>query len=639
MKKEIVISLATSLVLQSSALGMQKMSDVVVTAKSNQSIKDTAGNISIITTEDIKSMSATSLQEILEEVVGINVGVNNNSISGRQTISIRGADSKHSLILIDGKRISGSDAQIGHSDFQYSWLPINAIEKIEVIRGPMSALYGSKAMGGVVNIITKRPKKKIEGEIDVKKGWSSSEGGDEQDISLSIGGKVLDNFSFAAFIQREDIDKTYKEGDKKATLDREGKEITNKMLNLWYDIDETQQLNATILRGDEIREQQLYSSRTRSTSVYDEYYDIEKKHHAIGYKKHFDHISMDIKYYETISDSHTEQYKYTHELEDKVLNAEFTLDMFDKNFLVFGLEKSKEDYAKRYDSATTNMFSGFQNEIDNKSAYIQDEIEIGDNFLLVLGGRYDKHEKFGGEFTPKANVVYKIDSTSKLKVGYGEGFNAPTVTQNSSSYRFVGPHTFIGNDNLKPETSRSFDLGYEKYLDKTTFKVSIFKTDIEDLIRGVRISGGGGFSGMGDTNLYSNIDKVNIKGLELEFKQKDLISNVDFNLGYNYLKTEDETTGKELTAKPKHKINMKVKAKLPANIDSTLRVKYTGSQFNGNYEKRSGYTTVGLQFSKELIKNLTGRIGVENLTNEQLEDPDNYQIKGRVSYIGLNYKF
>jgi len=642
MYRKSLVTISALALITSSAVAKQKLDNVVVTAKSNQSAENVAGSISIITAQDIKQMSATSLQDILEEVVGINIGVNSSSISGRENISIRGTDSKHTLILIDGKRISGTDAQIGHSDFQYNWLPINAIEKIEIVRGPMSAVYGSKAIGGVVNIITKKPESEFSGSVDFEKGFNASNGGDEQEISLNFAGKATEKLSIAGSFEKKDIDITYDKDDQTITADREGKEITNLMLSTWYDLDETQQIKGMYLSGDEVREQQEYSSRSGTTTIYDKYYDIEKEHYSIGYQKNFEHLMLDLQFYNTSSDSHTQKYSYTHELEDKVLSAEFKIDAIENNFIVAGIEKSEEKYRKRYDDASKDETSGFAGSIDNTSMYLQDEIELGESTLLVFGGRYDDHEKFGGHFTPKANIVYKLSENHRLKAGYGEGFNAPTVTQNSSNYVFSGRHEFRGNDDLDPETSKSFELGYEGKINNTTIKTSIFKTEVEDLVGSVFLRSEPLYPGatmMKNIYQYSNIDKVDIEGFELEFDQKELMPDVDLNIGYNYLKTEDKSTTRELLAKPKHKLNLKLTAQLPADVKSVFRVKYTGSQYNGDYIKQGGYTTVGLQFSKELMKNLTGRIGAENLTNEQLEDTDNYQIKGRVIYLGLNYSF
>jgi outer membrane receptor for ferrienterochelin and colicins len=641
-KNKIAMSLVTSCMLCSTVANADTIDNIVVTAKSNQSIENTAGSISIITAKDIQSMNATSIEEVLEEVVGVNIGVNDSSLGGRNTISIRGTDSKHSLILIDGKRISGSDAQIGHSNFQYNWLPLNAIEKIEVVRGPMSALYGSKAIGGVVNIITKKPDGKISGTASIKKGISASDGGDEKEVALTLGGKITDKLSMTAFVQKIDSDLVENKDDKTANSDREGKELINKMLSVWYDIDDTQQVSATIIKGDETRKYQSKSARPPfTTTMYDEFYEIDKSHQSIAYKKNFDDITLDLKYYKTESDSHTQEFKYTHEIENNVMNAELSIDKFDNNFLIVGLEKSTEKYRKRYDLASDDATKGFTGEVETKSIFVQDEIELNKNTLVVLGGRYDKHEKFGGNFSPKVNVVYKLDSQSRLKIGYGEGFNAPTVTQNSSNFKFDGRHVFLGNDDLQPETSKSIEIGYEKTTKEYSLKASIFKTEIKDLIDGKVISSAPLYPGgpMKNTNLYSNVAESSMQGVELEFNKKRLFANTDLHIGYNYLKTEDKETGKELSGKTKHKLNMALKTKFINNMNSTFRIKYTGTQMNKEDVKQNAYTIADLQLSKEFTKSITAQVGVDNVTNKQLKNEDNYQIKGRLVYLKLSYSF
>ena len=173
------------------------------------------------------------------------------------------------MILVDGKKISGSDAQIGHSDFQYNWLPLNAIKKIEVIRGPMSSLYGSSAIGGVVNIITKKPNKGFSGNIKLKAGKSSDDGGDTREISLVLGGDISDKLSATLFIQKEDMDVTKNSKNPIFAADIEGKKLMNGMLNLYYDIDESQQLTFSTIQGKEIRE---YIVRVPGKTIhYDEY--------------------------------------------------------------------------------------------------------------------------------------------------------------------------------------------------------------------------------------------------------------------------------------------------------------------------------------------------------------------------------
>lgn len=636
MNKKIITSIALSAVLASSLFSSDDLGNVVVTSKSKQSILDTAGSITVITQKDIKEMNASSIQDILEEVSGVNIGVNDSSFGGRQNISIRGADSSQSLILIDGKRISGSDAQIGHSDFQYNWLPLSAIKRIEVLRGPMSSLYGSKGIGGVINIITKKPDA-FEGIIDVRYGRNSSDGEAEKSISLTIGGNITDNLGVSFFAEKKDDDLVANENGTGET-EREGKDIKNGMLNVWFDIDDTQKLSASYLRGNEKRSNAIYNRTTSTYSVLDEYYDIDKEHYSIAYQKNFNDITLDLKYYVTKSDSHTNQYKYTHELKDTVFNAEVSSDIFDNNFIIAGIEKRTESYNKIYDDPT-RAASNFEGEIDYKSAYIQDEITLGDNFILTLGSRYDKHEKFGGEFSPKANIVYKLNTNNRIKAGYGHGFNAPTLTKNSSLYTFSGQHVFHGNDDLKPESSDTFELGFEHQDKNDTFKVTVFHTKVTDLIDSSFIQV---LPGNRNEYKYENVASATMDGLELEFEKKEIISNLDLKFNFNYLKTEDKETKLELVAKPSRKMNLKLSYAFPYDVNGNVRFKYVGSQFanasSGRYELGS-YATVGFQLSKEFIRGLTTKIGVENLTDRQLNDDSNYSIKGRVVYVGLNYKF
>lgn len=644
MKKSFIVSAGLSLVVATSLIGADTIDKMVVTSKSKQAIFDTAGSITIVTQEDIEEMNASSIQDVLEEVAGVSIGVNDSSFGGRESISIRGAESKHSLILIDGKRISGSDAQIGHSDFQYNWLPLSAVKKIEVVRGPMSSLYGSKGIGGVVNIITKKPEK-LEGSLNLKYGQNASDGEIEKDISFTIGGKITENFGAALFAEKKDHELVLDKNGSGATK-REGKKVTNTMLNLWLDLDDTQKISLSYLKGNETRENTVYKKATKTYNVLDKYYDIDKQHYSLTYQKNFEDLTLDVKYYNTKSDSHTDEYLYTHELEDNVINVEASIDKIDNNFVIIGVENRKESYNKIYDLAS-KASSNFENEIDYKSAYIQDEIEVSDKLILTLGTRYDKHEKFGAELSPKANIVYKLSDNNRLKLGYGHGFNAPTLSQNSSAYTVSAAHVFNGNDDLKAETSDTYEIGFEHESEKNTFKATAFHTKITNLIEGLQTGTQTPYPSMPTyvqkIYLYSNVDEATMDGVELEYSKKDLLSNLDLKFSYNYLKTEDKKTGKELIAKPKQKANLKLSYKFPFKIKGNVRVKYTGTQkaYDASDVRytQTAYTTYAFQVSKEFTKGLSAKLGAENLGNTKLENDANYNIKQRVVYASLNYKF
>ena len=595
--------------------------DMVVTAKSLQGIEDLGVAVSVISAEEIARSNAESIEDVLVQIPGINPGVNSSSISGRQTISIRGSSSSHVLILVDGKKVSGSDAQIGHSDFQYNWVPMNAIERIEVIKGPMSSIYGSQAIGGVINIITKKPEGKFYADLDLKYGASGDEGGDTKNVGVNIGGQVSERLSLVVSAEHVDLDATEDDHDADVTK-IEGKELTSGMLKLRFDLDDSQYIEGSYSQGEEDRYQ-----------VHDElFYDIERWNYSLGYRKQFETVTLDLDGYIVDSDSHYNSSNgYTHTMTDSVARAEVTVASFNNHYLVTGAEYKLEEYDKDYDLAASSG-NNFSNDVYNTSVFLQDEVEIGSNLIFTLGARYDYHEKFKGEWSPKINAIYMIGDHHRIKAGYGEGFMAPTVTQNSSSYVSTSRHIFRGNDDLQPETSKSFELGYEYHSEHTVFKTTIYQTEVEDLISSSKIVD----NPVGaDEYMYVNINQAKMRGFECEVSQ-DLGANYKIRLGYHYLDTEDEASGEDLAYRPQHSFNAKLYSQLPWGIQATLSADYTGEQTDGD-DEFDAFTLYNIQFSKKFFDQLTVRLGVDNITDEDLDD-EPYEVKGRLIYAGLNYR-
>ncbi len=632
--------LILNLIMITMLFSMEKLDDVIITSKSNKEVIDVSSSVSIITQEDIKKMHADSLVDILNEVVGLNLTVNNSSIYGRKNISIRGLESRNSLILIDGKRVSATDAQIGHSDFQYNWIPLESIEKIEIIRGPMSSLYGSNALGGVINIITKQPSETIVSTIDIEGGTlNENNQGNEKKFSFTSLGKVTNNFSYSIFA--EDKNKNITENENSVL--HEGKEIKNLIVNTWFNIDDSQEINLSAILSNEVRE----------TIDYPTFYNIKKRNYAISYNKYFEKFAIKLKYYETKSNSNTNQFKYSHILEDKIANAEISIDAIKNNRIILGGEFRKESYNKSYDKSYKKS-ANFNDSINYNSLFIQDEIDITNSLILTLGARYDKHENFGSEISPKAYIVYKIDEYSRLKGGYGHGFSAPTVTQTSPSYIFrnyYAGHGFNGNKDLKPESLDSYEISYEFENRSDFFKTTLFYNKIKNLIDTKLIGT--------EINLlcnnfpifipcpfnkmkiqkYDNISEATTKGLELEYKKINLLKDLNFDINYTYLKTKDKQTNNELKLKPEHTINTRIVYSLPYDLQTTFRYKYIGNQKDHNNKSLKAYSTFALQLSKKFTDSLSVKTGIENLTNKKLNDLYDYQLRGRFYYVGLNYTF
>lgn len=633
-----IAGLIITIAISSPLVASNTLQSVVVSAKSQQEMIDTAGSFTIITSDEIAKTGATNLAEILKEFAGASTGVNASSYQGRSSISLRGMDSKHSLILIDSKRISSSDGLIGLSDFSYNYLPLEAIDRIEVIRGAMSSLYGSQAIGGVINIITKKPSRDLSLHLSTKKGFSDGIGGDSTHHALSISSNLTDDLaaSLSAEVQEIDPIKSH-HGDTLSKM--EGKKLASGSLYLWYDIDPTQRVELSGILGNERRDNLKYK----------EYYDIDRSHYSIGYQKRFgEEFDLRLKYYASSLDAHSDDASIlaTHKLDDIVANAELATTALASNYIVLGLEEREEKYHKAYDNTPEK---DFKNSIDYTSIYLQDEISLLDSLILTLGARYDKHEKFGSRVSPKAYVVYKLDESSRLKGGYAEGFNAPSLTQISADYTLAYPYIttppmrfyrFSGNEDLKPEVSKSYEFGYEYLEDGRSLKATAFYTKVDDLVT-FKDNGTTQVSPViyYDEKIYSNVASATVYGLELEFEQKDLLAGLDLYVGYGYLHSRDDSTKESLSFRPKHKVDLRLDVPLPFEIYSSVGVNYVGKQYNSSQENLSAFTTVSLQAYKELYKGLKLHIGAQNLSNKKLADEYDYQIRPRLIYAKLDYTF
>ena len=636
MYKESIFTITALAMITTSSMASEKLDDVVITAKSNKTVKDLSGAITVISAEDIAKLNATNIKDILVKTAGIVEGANESSTNGRKSISIRGTDSSYIIIMIDGKKINPTDGYIKHSDYEYSWIPINMIERIEVIKGAKSSIYGSSAIGGVINIITKKNDKKFYGEIDIQAGISSAKnGGDEKRISANIGGNITDNLSLILGVNKATRDVTSGPGTTMYGIPTdnasfiEGIDSKNANIKFNYNIDDTQSIQASYTKGKETRE--LYDNA--------DYYTLDRDMYSISYEKKFDDISFNVDYSNAQSDSEYNDgstYNYVHKLTNDYLKVESKISMIKNNYIVVGAEISNESY-ERYYPATSNTKYDFES--SSNAYYIQDEIELGD-IIFTLGARLDDHEKFGTEISPNLGLVYKLSENQRLKASYGEGFKAPSLQEGSSEYSTYSHGQYYGNDDLKSETSKSYELAYEYYGEDTLFKTAIFSTKIENMItgefQGVAYPYGPGFAV--NEYKYINIEKANMKGIEVEIEY-DLNNKHTINTNYTYLKTEDESTGKELLYKPKHTINIGLSSEFNYGISSYISANYLGSQYDSNNEKISGYTLVNTQVSKKITNDLSVRLGIDNITDKEFDDGNPYWLKRRFAYLGLNYKF
>ena len=630
---------ATGAVAQDSTAAEMKLEKTVVTAtRTPVSLRDAPGAVTIITAEDIKDIPAGDILDIIRGTAGISlIG---RSVGGRNVVSIRGFDSRNSLIMIDGKRIVASDPVFGHSDFEQNWVPIESIERIEVVRGPISALYGSDAMGGVVNIITKKTTGKWQGSVKIGGGLrDDGKGGENQNYAMHAGGPVLkDKLRVAVsaeFIRDEDTP----DKDDPRSSELEGKEVSSIGGKLTFTPTDTHTLEAavSVVNDDRWRDT---SSRGRN---YEGIYELDKNNYSLSWRGTIGPTNSTVQVYRSDIDKLSRN-KYE-DGSSKRNPERLTNDAIDgqtsfsigSNLFTLGGEVRNEELE------SDTMVNG-DDDVTHGALFIQDELSLfGNRLLLTPGIRWDDHEEFGSETSPRLYALYKITDRINLKAGYGHAFRAPTIKQVSEGYHAAfGPHEFFGNPDVEPETSDAYEAGVEFFGDKIFARAIYFYNDIEDLIDWKQI----GKNGRVRLFKATNIDEAKTEGVEVEVAVT-LPHGLALSCNYTYLDAKDTQNDVRLDEKPRHTVNAKLKYTWDTvGLSAALRFQYIADQvlFNDDDElvDAPDYSLWNFSIRKTLLNNFEIQMGVENIGDVRMADKSDlfaYEERGRFYYTNLRFNF
>lgn len=612
------------------------LNPITVTAtRSEHAEADAPASVTVITAEEIRAKGAGDILEAVRGTPGITLS--GRQVGGRKNIAIRGADDRHTLVLIDGRRISSTDDSIGHSDYQYGWVPMDQIERIEVVRGPMSALYGSEAVGGVVNIITKNAGAEWHGGASIRGSLTSGDGGDGQQVSTSIRGPVGGGLSLG--ITAENLRQTavpLAENPKLSEI--EGRERTGGSLDLSYKPVEEHEIFANLTRTRETRWRGNQES-SGARRYYRDEYDIHRSQKSVGYRGKWDEVRPEIRYTRAefdVTSARSSGVAPTRPqgLQDDVADGSLTFPIGSRNLFVVGGEY-------RTESMENAGLRNGKDEAVHQGAFIQDEIQVLDDVSLTLGLRRDNHEIFGTEYSPRAYAVWKVTPSLTLKGGYGEAFRAPTLKQISPNYVGAeGPHTFLGNANVKPETSRSFELGVDWRREGSAYTATVYRNEIDNLIDTRLVS----VVGPRRTYLYDNISQARIDGVELSARQS-LGAGFTATASANFMEATNRETGHSLEGRPQITFTPGVEwADGPWTAGASAE--YTGTQrltgATGLQEAAPAYTLWHLNGGYQITDNAALRAGLRNVTDVRLAEKSDlfgYAELGRTAYLGLDLSF
>lgn len=671
---------------QAEELPVYSFDEVVVTAtRTENDVKKVPASTQVITQEDIKRGGATSVRNALSMYA--NIFQKSKVRGGGHDIIIRGMETKHSLVMVNGHRISNeADANGLGNAMALDRININDVEKIEIVRGPSSALYGSEAMGGVLNIITKPSKEQtlltgLEHTSEDTSHWWHADTGRIGNFSMTLDARFNK-------INRSMPD-TATESDPYGTA-----QTYNASLN--YYVNDHSYVNAymdyysqhlktdmgtpamkpitlTTSSGTMSLSGQAMLEGTGSKAFKQKNYGIswngktDKNDWQIqAYMSKFNWnttsntkvlgsippAGMEMMFNAMLQKKNT--YNFNHDEHNMwAIEGRDSLRVNDHHRVTFGAEYVKDKVAGTglgsngdgVHSITENgtTKSSSEKTLSSYAAYLQDEIEYG-KWFIVPAIRYDHHSAYGSHASPKIGVTYNATDHFRIKANYGDGFKAPSVSQlyYDLDMPMGGPGNWVhltGNPNLKPEKSKSWDLGVEAEFGKGYGSLTYFDNDVDNLIASIPK----GKDGNGHKLYrYENVNKARIKGLEntLGYRFNDTL---EFKVTSTLLDAKDTSAGKDLTQRARlsqiyqliyddHK-----DTGWSAVLWNQLDYKFvTGKAWESGESVKKSYSLTNFSLTRKVNKDTRVYGSVQNIFDKKDEDCD---LDGRFWSIGWEHKF
>lgn len=622
------------------AAEVMQLEPMVVTATRVETpISEVGSSVTLIPRAEIERRQAVHLLDVLRGVPGLDV-VRQGGAGQQASVFLRGANSGHTLVLVDG--IEVNDPSNPSRAFDFAAMPVENIERIEIVRGPGSTLYGSDAMGGVINIITRRgagqPKVSLSaegGSYETHQEKFSLRGGTEM-VNYSVAATWLNSAGISA--AGEKYGNSERDGYERKSLSSRFGLTPNEVLDIdifYRYLDAEADLDAFAgTFGDDpnntLNSRSDYFRAQAQLALFDGFWQQTLGVSLTDYDRSNDDKADADRPLDTVKARYDSQFSK--------LDWQHNFNLSQANTLTFGAEYEEETAEGSFFS--TSSFGSFASEIEKATVrttgyYLQDQARFNDNLVVTAGARLDDHSRFGSEETWRLTASYRFPSTgTRFRGSYGTAFKAPTLSQ-----LFEVTTYGSGNPDLAPEKSRGWDFGVEQTLLEQRIQLGAtwFHNRFDNLISNRYNVATGKFE-------WLNIDDARTRGLELTLEVQP-VDSVSIAAGYTYTDTEDRATGQELLRRPSDKYNLNVNYRPLEQAELTLELLHVGKREDFDSEPPfavttlSAYTVVNLMgaysFSEAL--RLTGRI--ENLLDEKYEEVSGYGTPGIAGYVGASLSF
>lgn len=613
-----------------------ELEPVVVTAtKTPHRLKDTPVITDLITRAEIEATGAENIGEVLEHKAGIIIHRDGHG----DGVQLQGLDSEYILILVDGEPQVGRIA--GKLDM--ARMAVENVERIEIVKGATSSLFGNAALAGVINIITRKATSLISVQVS-----QSIEQNNTFDSRGTVG---LQQSRFNGLFTLS--------ANRRNPIDLDTSNLTTTIdgyANVTGSVRTAYQLTPAtnlVLSGQYFTQDQEGISENDSI-IFDRLGDIENFSGSLGIVHEFGFGNphgifptlLTGKIYATrYDDESTVINRETKETSSQNLNIQdlfkgeiqFDMTLWKKHQLTLGGEVILENLQSQ-------RIEGGERGIFTNSLFLQNEFRPFSAFALVIGGRLDIHSEFGTHFSPKLSSLYRVTDNFRVRASYGQGFRAPDFKNLYLNFTNVtSGYQVLGNPSLQPESSHNWNLGIEYQLtDSLLGRIHMYRNDLHNLIEAERI----GQSAAGGSKFeYQNISEAYTEGVDAEIIVGS-IGGFTSAVGYAYLRGANKITELPLLNRSSHNGTFKlVYLHLNSGFQVDLRGRYAsqwgffddGDKVLESQELAPSYWVWNIRTAKTLFKSLKASIGCNNIFDFKI--PTFYTFVGRSFYGGLSLAY
>jgi vitamin B12 transporter len=602
------------------ALAFEAAEPHVITATRTETPPEqVASAISVITREELDQRQVRYVADALRAIPGL--AVNRSGSFGATTqVRMRGAEGNHTLVLIDGIEMNDP----AFSEYDFGNLLVGDIERIEVLRGPQSVLYGSEAIGGVINILSRRPEPGFEatgrfelGGLRTKSGSLELRGADETSWFTLNGQGTWTHGAYHADRDNGNYDEDgFREYSVAARLGFTPTEA--------FGLDGSFRLTRSRAGVDGF-DGSLPADADLKTYI-DQFYGIVNARFRLFEGR------LDSRFSAAFTDSERDNEGFD-ALESPVdtfsdgerikLEFQTALELDESSQLVLGAESERE---KAENGGTID------DHVWTAGYFAEYQLAVRERLFLTAGMRLDDHQLFGTHPTYRLTAAYQIPATgTKLKATWGTGFTSPTMDELFPDLRCFDFICFEGNPDLQPERSKGWDVGIEQALfdERLNLDVTYFENQVKDLIA---------LDFFASPATSTNVNKSRARGVEVALTARPQ-ENLDLSASYTFTWTHSDETHDRLLRRPPHIGSLVLNYRPLARANVNVGVYYNGRQDDWAQTTLGDYVLVHLGLSWEATARLTLFGRVENLFDDEYEEVNEFGSVGRTAYAGLELRF